>query len=165
MEVGSNDQINVEFKWCIYYEDDTLVKTRADKEEDVLPKQMSITSRNATKESAELVLEEEFSKYIASMEQPDGDDALVLFLEGKEKNIVYQDEDVWVAIKEFFLFLCEWDEPPEVKEPETYTQEELEEHQKSVPELWDADPDCWHELDPNSWSGIKCMKCTGWYRL
>lgn len=31
--------------------------------------------------------------------------------------------------------------------------------------LWNADPDCKHELDPNCWSGIRCLKCRGWYCL
>lgn len=29
--------------------------------------------------------------------------------------------------------------------------------------LWEADPDCNHELDPNCWSGIKCLYCHGWF--
>ena len=29
--------------------------------------------------------------------------------------------------------------------------------------LWHYDPACLHELDPNNWSGIKCMKCGGWF--
>jgi len=28
--------------------------------------------------------------------------------------------------------------------------------------LWNADPDCDHRLDPNCWSGIRCLKCSGW---
>ncbi len=31
--------------------------------------------------------------------------------------------------------------------------------------LWQADPDCKHELDPNCWSGIRCLKCRGWFCL
>ncbi len=31
--------------------------------------------------------------------------------------------------------------------------------------LWQADPDCEHKLDPNCWSGIRCLKCRGWYCL
>ncbi len=31
--------------------------------------------------------------------------------------------------------------------------------------LWHADPDCAHKLDPNCWSGIRCLKCPGWYCL
>lgn len=30
-------------------------------------------------------------------------------------------------------------------------------------ELWNADPNCDHVLDPNCWSGVKCLKCRGWY--
>lgn len=37
------------------------------------------------------------------------------------------------------------------------TKEELDE------KLYDADPDCEHELDPNSMSGIKCLHCGGWF--
>lgn len=29
--------------------------------------------------------------------------------------------------------------------------------------LWDADPECEHELDPNCWSGIRCLHCSGWF--
>ena len=32
-------------------------------------------------------------------------------------------------------------------------------------DLWDADPDCLHILDPSCYSGIKCLKCGGWYCL
>jgi hypothetical protein len=39
----------------------------------------------------------------------------------------------------------------------------LREHQRSIGELWGADPDCWHELDPDCWSGIRCTKCGGWF--
>ena len=30
-------------------------------------------------------------------------------------------------------------------------------------ELWDADPNCIHEYDPRCYSGIKCLKCRGWF--
>jgi hypothetical protein len=29
--------------------------------------------------------------------------------------------------------------------------------------LYDADEDCDHIVDPNNWSGIKCLNCTGWF--
>lgn len=29
--------------------------------------------------------------------------------------------------------------------------------------LYDEDPECEHELDPSSHSGMKCLKCSGWY--
>ncbi len=29
--------------------------------------------------------------------------------------------------------------------------------------LYDADPNCEHKLHPNCWSGIKCIKCGGWF--
>lgn len=38
-----------------------------------------------------------------------------------------------------------------------YTKEELDE------ELYDADSECQHELDPNCWDGIKCLHCSGWF--
>ena len=38
-----------------------------------------------------------------------------------------------------------------------------EEEEKEEIELWDADPNCDHELDENVWSGIKCKKCGGWF--
>jgi hypothetical protein len=31
--------------------------------------------------------------------------------------------------------------------------------------LYDSDPNCNHELDPSCYSGIKCLKCNGWYCL
>lgn len=43
--------------------------------------------------------------------------------------------------------------------PET----DLHQHQKEIGELYDADPTCWHELDPDCSSGIKCIKCGGWF--
>ena len=30
--------------------------------------------------------------------------------------------------------------------------------------LYDADPDCIHDIIPQ-WSGVKCIKCGGWYCL
>lgn len=30
-------------------------------------------------------------------------------------------------------------------------------------ELYDADPNCEHVLDPNCMSGIRCTKCGGWF--
>ena len=30
-------------------------------------------------------------------------------------------------------------------------------------ELWDADPDCEHEIVSASGGGIKCKKCGGWF--
>lgn len=38
-----------------------------------------------------------------------------------------------------------------------YTKEELDE------KLYDADPNCNHELDPRGYNGIKCMHCKGWF--
>lgn len=35
--------------------------------------------------------------------------------------------------------------------------------QYSKNDLFDSDPNCEHEMDENSWSGIKCKKCQGWY--
>lgn len=32
-----------------------------------------------------------------------------------------------------------------------------------VGELWDADPNCVHELDETCMSGIKCKRCRGWF--
>ena len=29
--------------------------------------------------------------------------------------------------------------------------------------LYDSDKNCDHVLDPNCWSGIKCLKCDGWF--
>ena len=30
-------------------------------------------------------------------------------------------------------------------------------------DLYDADPDCEHELDPDCLDGIRCLKCDGWF--
>lgn len=31
--------------------------------------------------------------------------------------------------------------------------------------LYNANPHCKHWLDPNCWSGIRCVRCSGWYCL
>ena len=31
--------------------------------------------------------------------------------------------------------------------------------------LYDADPNCKHQHDPYCYSGIRCIKCGGWYCL
>lgn len=41
--------------------------------------------------------------------------------------------------------------------------EELRSHQDEIGELYDADPTCWHVLDEKCWSGVKCLKCGGWF--
>lgn len=30
-------------------------------------------------------------------------------------------------------------------------------------ELWDADPNCVHDEQPQSGGGVKCSKCGGWF--
>lgn len=30
-------------------------------------------------------------------------------------------------------------------------------------DLYDADPDCEHELDPDCLDGIRCLKCDDWF--
>lgn len=30
-------------------------------------------------------------------------------------------------------------------------------------ELWDADPNCKHEVKPALGGGVKCTKCRGWF--
>ena len=44
------------------------------------------------------------------------------------------------------------------KQPET-----TETTKEKEVELWDADPDCKHEYDKNLWSGVRCLKCGGWF--
>lgn len=44
-------------------------------------------------------------------------------------------------------------------------QKTLEENNKEIGELYDADPHCYHELDENCFSGIRCKHCEGWYCL
>lgn len=29
-------------------------------------------------------------------------------------------------------------------------------------ELWDADPNCVHDIQPQSGGGVRCVKCQGW---
>jgi hypothetical protein len=41
----------------------------------------------------------------------------------------------------------------------------LAEHQEKIGRLYDADPNCWHEMDKNCLSGVRCSKCGGWYCL
>lgn len=31
--------------------------------------------------------------------------------------------------------------------------------------LYDADPNCKHEYDPYCYSGVRCLKCGGWFCL
>ena len=33
---------------------------------------------------------------------------------------------------------------------------------KPIDDLHDADPNCQHEMDPDSMSGLRCLKCGGW---
>lgn len=42
-------------------------------------------------------------------------------------------------------------------------KELLKKHQEKFGDLWDADENCWHEEDPNCFSGIRCIKCKGWF--
>jgi hypothetical protein len=37
-----------------------------------------------------------------------------------------------------------------------------EEKEIEEEELWDADPNCDHEI-VDKWSGIECKKCKGWF--
>lgn len=58
---------------------------------------------------------------------------------------------------------CEW-----CKENRTHprTKRELAVEQYMAEyeeELWDADPDCEHEIVEASGGGIKCTKCNGWF--
>lgn len=39
----------------------------------------------------------------------------------------------------------------------------LKEHQEDIGELWGAEENCWHELNPTEMNGIRCLKCGGWY--
>jgi len=41
----------------------------------------------------------------------------------------------------------------------TYSENEEE---QTTEELFNADPDCDHEIE-ELWSGIKCKKCNGWF--
>ena len=41
----------------------------------------------------------------------------------------------------------------------------LAEHQEKIGRLYEADPNCWHEMDKNCLSGVRCIKCGGWYCL
>ena len=43
------------------------------------------------------------------------------------------------------------------------TPADLKAHQKKVGELWDADPNCWHEIKSSSGGGVHCTKCRGWF--
>lgn len=40
---------------------------------------------------------------------------------------------------------------------------DLKKHQAKIGELYDADPNCWHVLDPRCMSGVRCTKCPGWF--
>lgn len=43
------------------------------------------------------------------------------------------------------------------------TKKDKNRPKKKPIELWDADPNCDHKLDPNCYSGIRCLKCPGWF--
>jgi hypothetical protein len=45
---------------------------------------------------------------------------------------------------------------------ECETIEEMEVNRLLAQDLFDADPDCDHEIE-NKWSGVKCKKCKGWF--
>ena len=48
------------------------------------------------------------------------------------------------------------------KQPKLFSVS-LEEHQENIGELYDADPNCWHELDENCLNGERCKICGGWF--
>lgn len=50
-----------------------------------------------------------------------------------------------------------------IKQGRYHIKRPVESFKKS--ELWDAAPNCIHELDPRCYSGIRCLKCNGWYCL
>lgn len=62
-------------------------------------------------------------------------------------------ESVWEDTSNEIKSFCS----DECEEPYKKFQMNLEQ------DLYDADPNCEHELDPNCWSGIKCLKCKGWF--
>ncbi len=48
--------------------------------------------------------------------------------------------------------------PASTNEPDNSVSDE-----DGAVELYDADPNCEHVLDPNCVSGIRCTKCGGWF--
>lgn len=34
---------------------------------------------------------------------------------------------------------------------------------QEVQELWDADPNCVHDIQPATGGGVRCTKCSGWF--
>lgn len=34
---------------------------------------------------------------------------------------------------------------------------------QEVQELWDADPNCEHDIQPATGGGVRCTKCSGWF--
>jgi len=41
-------------------------------------------------------------------------------------------------------------------------KEYIEEHKWLTEDLFDADPNCDHDIEVK-WSGVKCKKCSGWF--
>jgi hypothetical protein len=41
-------------------------------------------------------------------------------------------------------------------------EDEIPENDESDNELYDADPDCDHQIIAK-WSGVECSKCGGWF--
>jgi len=53
-----------------------------------------------------------------------------------------------------------------LEDPKQYTSVPMKNVEEVIPqiELWEADPDCDHEIvDGDNYSGVKCKKCKGWF--
>ena len=64
-----------------------------------------------------------------------------------------------------------YDEVVELPHPKVLEKGDLKTFEGNQPsmdydsELWDADPDCKHEVISAPGGGVKCTKCKGWYCL
>ncbi len=59
--------------------------------------------------------------------------------------------------------MAEEKDPEEEKRKEAEHAAALKKHQEKIGTLYDADPNCWHVLDPKCMSGVRCTKCPGWF--
>lgn len=46
---------------------------------------------------------------------------------------------------------------------ESDAKKAMRQYLQSGGELYDANPDCDHEMDLNNYNGVSCSKCSGWF--
>ena len=46
---------------------------------------------------------------------------------------------------------------------EEFMEQRAAELKAEMDELWEADPNCKHDIQPARGGGVKCTKCSGWF--